>query len=109
MMMLFALYHPAFIEEFFFCGIIQGKLERALGQNKAWFYSGILFGLVHITTNFCVTGLDLVPGIFMLAGQIIAGWIYGIIYMKTRSLLPGMVCHYITDGRIASIISMMFG
>jgi membrane protease YdiL (CAAX protease family) len=109
MMLLFALYQPAFIEEFFFRGIIQGKLERALGQNKAWFYSGILFGLAHFTTNFFVTGLDLVSGIFMLAGQIIAGWIFGIIYMKTRSLLPGMVCHYLTDGRLASIISMMFG
>ena len=109
MMLLFALHQPAFIEEFFFRGIILGKLERALGQNKAWFYSGILFGLVHITTNFCVTGLDWFSGIFMLAEQIIAGCIYGIIYMKTRNLLHGMVCYYLTDGRMASIISMMFG
>ena len=37
-----AVYQPAFIEEFFFRVILQGKLERALGQNRAWFYSGIL-------------------------------------------------------------------
>lgn len=49
--LLFALYITAFVEEFFFRAIIQGKLERALGQNKAWFYSGILFGLAHVTTN----------------------------------------------------------
>ena len=36
---LFAIYVTAFVEEFFFRAIIQGKLERALGQNKAWFFS----------------------------------------------------------------------
>jgi hypothetical protein len=49
--LLFALYVTAFVEEFFFRAIIQGKLERALGQNKAWFYSGILFGyLIRISS-----------------------------------------------------------
>ncbi|MBA7470585.1 hypothetical protein ES707_05872 [subsurface metagenome] len=108
MLMLFALYQTAFIEEFFFRGIIQGKLERAIGQNKAWFYSGILFGLAHFFFNFFVTGLDLVPGLFMLAQQIIFGWIFGIIYMKTRSLWPSMVGHYLIDGRLASIIARIF-
>ena len=45
---LLALYQPAFIEEFFFRGILQGKLERALGPTQGWFYSGILFGLAHV-------------------------------------------------------------
>lgn len=50
--LLLYLYQPAFTEEFFFRGIIQGKLERALGQNKAWIYSGILFGIAHVFPNF---------------------------------------------------------
>ncbi len=87
MMILFSLYQPAFIEEFFFRGIIQGKLERALGQNRAWIFSGILFGLTHVFVNYFFTGLDFLPGLLMLAGQITFGWVYGIIYMKTRSLL----------------------
>jgi membrane protease YdiL (CAAX protease family) len=98
----------AFVEEFFFRAIIQGKLERALGQNKAWFYSGILFGLAHLVTNFWVMGLDIVPGILELVGQIIAGWTFGIIYMKTRSLLPSFIAHYITDFRLGSIIARLF-
>lgn len=106
--LLFALYVTAFVEEFFFRAIIQGKLERALGQNKAWFYSGILFGLAHLTTNIFVRGLDIGPGVFMLVGQIIAGWIFGIIYMKTRSLLPSFVAHYVTDFRLGSIIARLF-
>ena len=108
LMLIFSLYQPAFIEEFFFRGIIQGRLERVIGQNKAWIYGGILFGLAHFLFNYFVTGLDLVSGIFMLIGQIIAGWIFGIIYMKTRSLWPGIFVHYITDGRLASIIAMIF-
>ena len=105
LMLLFALYQPAFIEEFFFRGVIQGNIERTLGQNKAWIYGGILFGLAHFVFNFVVTGLDLGSGIVLLIGQITAGWIFGIIYMKTRSLWPGMFVHYITDGRLASIIA----
>lgn len=106
--LLFSLYVTAFLEEFFFRVIIQGKLERALGQNKAWFYSGILFGLAHVVTNSFVRGLDIGPGIFMLVGQIITGWIFGIIYMKTRSLLPSFVAHYVTDFRLGSIIARLF-
>ena len=98
----------AFVEEFFFRAIIQGKIERAVGQNKAWFYSGILFGLAHLTTNIFVRGLDIGPGVLELIAQIIAGWTFGIIYMKTRSLLPSFVAHYITDFRLGSIIAKLF-
>ncbi|MFC1995032.1 CPBP family intramembrane glutamic endopeptidase [Chloroflexota bacterium] len=106
--LLWALYVTAFVEEFFFRAIIQGKLERALGQNKAWFYSGILFGLAHLATNFFVRGLDIVPGVLELVAQIIAGWTFGIIYMKTRSLLPSFAAHYVTDFRLGSIIARFF-
>jgi len=108
LMVIFALWQPAFIEEFFFRGIIQGRLERVIGQNKAWIYGGILFGLAHFLFNFFVSGLDLVSGIFLFIGQIIGGWIFGIIYMKTRSLWPGMFAHFITDSRLASIVAMIF-
>jgi uncharacterized protein len=108
LMLIFALWQPAFIEEFFFRGIIQGKLERVVGQNKAWIYGGILFGLIHIPVNYFVADMDLVSGIFQLIGQITGGWIFGILYMKTRSLWPGIFVHLITDGRLASIITIIF-
>jgi membrane protease YdiL (CAAX protease family) len=107
---LLALYQPAFIEEFFFRGILQGKLERAFGQTKGWLYSGLIFGLFHLYVDFFGpqwTG-DVVAALFTLAGQIIAGWMFGIIYMKTRSLLPGMVAHYLTDFRLGSIVLHLF-
>jgi len=104
-----AVYQPAFIEEFFFRVIIQGKLERALGQNKAWFYSGILFGLMHVPVDFFgpqfyAHGSDYVNSSVLLVTQIIFGWIFGIIYSKTRSILPSMAAHFMADLRLESII-----
>lgn len=108
LMIILALIQPAFYEEFFFRGIIQGNLERVLGQNKAWIYGGILFGIAHVLPNYFVEGFDLVSGIFQLIGQIISGWMFGILYMKTRSLYPGMLAHFLTNGTLASIIATIF-
>ncbi len=91
-----------FIEEFLYRGVIQSKLERALGQKKGWFYGGIIFGLAHIPANFFApfwaTGtVDIVAGLLMLGVQIVNGWWFGIAYTKTRSLIPGIIMHYIAD------------
>ena len=107
-LVLMSLYQPAFTEEFFFRGVIQGKLERALGQNKAWFFSGILFGLMHTSVNFFGqqwyrNGENFINALILLGIQILLGWIFGIMYMKTRSLLPSYVAHYLVDARLASI------
>lgn len=108
-LVLMSLYQPALTEEFFFRGVIQGKLERALGQNKAWFYSGILFGLLHTSVNFFGQqwykyGENILNVVFLLVLQTVAGWVFGIMYMKSRSLLPSYIAHYFADGRLASII-----
>ena len=110
---LMALYQPAFTEELFFRSIIQGKLERALGQNKAWIFSGILFGLAHVSVNFFGAqwygyGASIGNAIGLLIQQIFSGWIFGIIYMKSRSLLPSFLAHFFTDWRLGSIIKLLF-
>ncbi|MHA2140766.1 MAG: CPBP family glutamic-type intramembrane protease, partial [Candidatus Thorarchaeota archaeon] len=67
-----------------------------------WFYGGIIFGLAHIPANFLApmwgTGtVDIVAALLMLGVQIVNGWWYGIAFTKTRSLLPGIIIHYIAD------------
>lgn len=104
-----AVYQPAFIEEFFFRVILQGKLERALNPTKAWFWSGILFGLTHVPVDFFgpqfyAHGESTSNSAFLLLMQIISGWMFGIIYSKTRSIFPGMIAHFLTDGRLASVV-----
>ena len=97
------------IEEFFHRGIIQSKLERAIGQPKAILCGGILFGLTHVAFDITMlfgTGILLVLFAFVL--QIMPGWLLGIIYMKTRSLWPGIACHYLVNW-LPSILVGIFG
>ena len=51
---------------------------------------------------------DIGNAIGLLTMQILSGWIYGIIYMKSRSLLPGFLAHFFTDWRLGSIIKLLF-
>ncbi len=92
------LYNNDFLEELFHRGIIQSKLERALGQQKAILLGGILFGMTHIAFDIKMlldTGVIYVIFAFIL--QTMLGWLLGIIYMKTRSLWPGVACHYLVN------------
>jgi membrane protease YdiL (CAAX protease family) len=112
-LVLIALFQPALTEELLFRGIIQRKLERALGQNKGWIYSGILFGLAHIAPDLMGAqwydyGQNIGNMIGLLIQQIIVGWIFGIIYTKSKSLLPGFLAHFFTDWRLGSIVKLLF-
>jgi len=109
------LYETCFFEEFFFRGIILSKFERAMGQKKALLWSSIIFGLLHIFTDFIfpiMLGGDVTQviflGSFMMVLQILSGLNFGIIYIKTRNLFVGIIIHYLNNylaGIIASIIA----
>ncbi len=88
-----------------FLGLLPVLGARA-GQNRAWILSGILFGLAHLSVNLFgpLWSGSVVTAAFLLVKQVISGWIFGLIYMKTRSLLPSMVVHFLADGRLASFI-----
>lgn len=93
---------PAFKEEWFYRATLQSKLERALGQNKAWFFGGLLFGLAHIPTNFFgplweALGYSVAVALFRLLGQCAFGWLWGILYIKNRSIFPAVIAHYFAD------------
>jgi len=102
--LLVALYQNIFLEEFYFRGVIQSKLERAWGQNKAWIWGGIIFGLMHIINDYAIplilggdVGSVIITGTLLLFIQIINGWFLGILYIKTRSLLPCIIVHFISN------------
>jgi len=104
--LLLVLYSNAFLEEFFYRGFIQSKLERAFGQKKALIYQGVIFTLVHIpakTIQFSIDGnLLLYLSSFFLV--FLHGTIYGLIYMKTRNLWASVICHYLTNWAVATIL-----
>jgi membrane protease YdiL (CAAX protease family) len=108
--LLLLLYSNSFIEEFYHRGVVQSKLERAVGQKKAILLGGVLFGLTHVV--FDVSSLLESEGALVVfltvLTQTIAGWLLGIIYMKTRSLWPGILCHYLGNW-LPSILTGLLG
>ena len=93
------LYNNSFLEEFYHRGVIQSKLEKAVGQKKAIFWGGVLFGLTHLFFDISqlLTSEGIPSVLFALLLQVIGGWLLGIVYMKTRSLWPGIACHYLVN------------
>jgi len=93
------IYNNAFLEEFFHRGVIQSLLERSIGQGKAILWGGVLFGLTHLA--FDVSALMETNGIWAVFSALLlqteAGWLFGIVFMKTRSLWPGIACHYLAN------------
>lgn len=107
-MIVFAIFQPAIFEEFLFRGVIQTRLQRVLGQNKALIGAAVLFGLAHFSVNLFFTDLDFLTSCIKMVSQGIWGVIFGMIYMKTGSLWPGIIAHFVTDGRLASLMVTIF-
>ncbi len=104
--LLLMVFANAFIEEFIYRSIIQSRLERLLGQGNAWFLIGILFGLAHLISDYSgpFSWDNAVLIVLNSISKIINGMILGIIYMKTRSLIPVVTCHYLLNWTPAIIL-----
>lgn len=101
-------YSNVFLEEFLFRGVIQSKIEKALGQNKAVFLQGVLFMLIHAPKyiqEFSVEG-DFAWFLSRFILQFFNGYLFGLIYLKTRNLWISVICHYLNNfiGAIIYII-----
>lgn len=94
---------PAFVEEFVYRGVFQAKLERGFQDHtKAWVIGGLLFGLMHVPTDFFGPiwvrgGRNYVNSVVALVTQVLSGFIWGILYAKTRHLVPLIASHYLLD------------
>lgn len=92
------LYNNSFLEEFCHRGVIQSGLERAVGQTKAVLWGGLLFGATHVVLDITALAADGVAFVgFAVLMQTMAGWFFGIVYIRTRSLWPGVACHYLAN------------
>ncbi|MFX1444630.1 MAG: CPBP family intramembrane glutamic endopeptidase [Promethearchaeota archaeon] len=102
LILLYGIINPAIIEEVIARSLITSKLERSLGIKKAWFFGGLLFGMLHIPIDFFgynwfAYGQQITVALTLLAAQIISGWILCIIFIKTRSIISCILVHYIFD------------
>lgn len=85
------LFFTAWPEEFLFRGLLQNLLSKSL--KSSWlglFAASIVFGLSHILHS-------PFPNWRYVALASIAGVFYGLAWMRTRSLVPGVLIHALVD------------
>lgn len=92
---------PSILEEFIFRGIILVVFLNKYSSIKAIIYSAIGFGLIHLLN----LGSD--KEIIWVLGQVIynfiAGLFYGYLFIKTKSLLPVILIHYLNNLFIGTV------
>jgi membrane protease YdiL (CAAX protease family) len=94
----------AFLEEVIFRGMIQTRFEAALGRVRAWVLSGLFFGFYHYYVHFLVVGKSLeVTGVLELVFLTAFGMLLGLIYSRTKSLLPSYLIHAINNLSLFSL------
>jgi len=88
----------AFLEEAIFRGLIQTRLESALGAVWSWILSGSFFGFYHYYHDYLVTGkLVSIENVFQLVYLTAFGMLLGVIFAKTKSLLPTYLVHALNN------------
>jgi membrane protease YdiL (CAAX protease family) len=86
---------PSILEEVAFRGVVLAMFLRFYNQPKAILFSALGFGIVHLGN--ILSGGDPI----WVAGQVIwaaiLGLFYGYVTLKTNSLLPAMILHYLSN------------
>ena len=85
----------AIFEEVLFRGILLHGLEKRLGAVAALLVSSALFGAMHYVN--WVEGQDLASTHTQVVHAALAGFLYGAITLRTRSLWPGILLHALWD------------
>ena len=88
----------AFLEEVLFRGLIQTRLESALGAVWSWVLTGLFFGFYHYYVHYLVPGQALIiANLFELLFLTAFGMMLGAVFAKTRSLIPSYLIHAINN------------
>ena len=83
-----------FIEEIIFRGFLFRMMERQ-NVKGAIHISAITFGIGHIVN--LLNGADLIPTLIQICYAISIGYLFVIIFCKSKSLLPCIITHSITN------------
>lgn len=86
----------ALLEETLFRGMIQTRLQSILGDGRAWVFSGLIFGAYHYYVHYLVPGQFLTfANALSLVSLTALGMLLGVVFAKTRSILPSFLIHAI--------------
>ena len=86
---------PAIFEEVLFRGIfIYNLKESGASDTKCLYVSALLFSLIHLTN---IVGGDVASTLLQVIYSFVIGLFLGAVYLKNRSLLQVILCHFLID------------
>lgn len=92
---------PSIFEEAVFRGIVLTVFLGRYSERKAIIFSALGFGLMHLLN--LASGRELAWVMGQVVWAFILGLFYGYLFVKTRSLLPPMIVHYLGNVFISSL------
>ena len=92
---------PSILEEFVFRGIILVVFLNKYSSIKAVIYSAISFGLIHLLN--LASDKEMIWVLGQVIYNSIAGLFYGYLFLRTKSLLPVILIHYLNNLFIGTI------
>jgi membrane protease YdiL (CAAX protease family) len=93
-MLLLYVFYTVF-EEVGFRGVFLTTLLNKYSQRQAIFYSALAFGAVHFFA--LLAGREIVSSLAQVVWAFIFGIFYGFIFIKTGSLWPPMIIHWLSN------------
>jgi membrane protease YdiL (CAAX protease family) len=92
---------PSVLEEVAFRGVVLAMFLRFYSQPKAIVFSAIGFGIIHLGN--IVSGGEPIWVIGQVVWAAIMGVFYGYVTLKTGSLLPAMLVHYLSNFFVSAL------
>jgi membrane protease YdiL (CAAX protease family) len=96
---------PSIFEEVGFRGIVLTVFLSKYSERKSIIFSSAGFGLMHLLN--LTSGRDLVWVMGQVVWAFTIGLFYGYVFVRTRSLLPPMIAHYLSNVFIGSLAGYM--
>lgn len=82
---------PAIVEELLFRGLVQSSFERRIKPTRSAIWTGVIFGFFHLNP-------------FALVPLIVLGCFFGILRMRSKSMVIAMTVHFLNNG-LAVVVS----
>jgi membrane protease YdiL (CAAX protease family) len=96
---------PSIFEEMVFRGIVLTVFLSMYSERKSILFSSLGFGLMHALN--LVNGADLMWTMGQVVWAFIMGLFYGYAFVRTRSLLPPMIVHYLGNVFISTLVGYL--
>ena len=93
---------PSIFEEMAFRGIALTAFLSKYSERESIIFSSVGFGLMHLSA--ILFGSDPVWTMGMAVWAFIIGLFYGYVFVRTRSLLPPMMVHYLGNAFISTLV-----